>query len=135
MAKVAWILGAGFSAPLGGPLLKGLLTPSAWHQVKHEYGTRFPSVFRLEGAWASTLYQYGRKFELGDLFPSISGGEQLWGDAETFIDELDAEAVRLATIPNIAPQDFGHLERAASILEASVVDLAGMTRAPSWARP
>src|SRR5260221_4827914 len=100
MAKVAWILGAGFSAPLGGPLLKGLLTPSAWHQVKHEYGTRFPSVFRLEGAWASTLYQYGRKFEVGDLFPSISGGGQLRGGTATVIGELGPGAGAPFALPD-----------------------------------
>lgn len=65
--KVVWILGAGFSRPLGGPLLPQLLAVSSWVQL----GSRFPRDkhpnLYVEGInEALVLYHHGRNFKDGN---------------------------------------------------------------------
>lgn len=73
---VVWILGAGFSAGLGGPLLKNLFTPGS----KRQLTAYFPDIERLHDFAAETarnLYEFGKK-------------QVLWSDPEEFLDKLDA---------------------------------------------
>lgn len=90
--KVVWILGAGFSKSLGGPLLGELLSQGKWLELRE----RYPD---LESLWASpeaesvyALYAYGTRFREGwfkDRQRAASGGIDFWRDAEHFLDYLD----------------------------------------------
>jgi hypothetical protein len=78
--RIVWVLGAGFSAGLGGPLLKNLFTETS----QRDLTVRYPENLReLDGPTAKRvrwLYGYG------------SGTELLWSDAEAFIEYLDLAA-------------------------------------------
>ena len=90
---IVWILGAGFSKPLGGPLLGKLLSPEAERDLAVRYNRAplwgpYPEAARL-------LYQYGRagkggtvRTPRGDVFDR----EDLWEDAEQYLDYLDTAA-------------------------------------------
>lgn len=90
--NIVWILGAGFSKPLGGPLLVQLLSPGSFLDLTQ----RFSGQKLLVGdasQWAVHIYHYGRNYEEGGLLNvgvQRPPGEFLWGDAEVFIDYLDA---------------------------------------------
>src|SRR5687768_7972527 len=106
---IVWILGAGFSAPLGGPMLADLLSLEARGDLvdKHALDRLDPGVF-----W---LYHYGRRFRDGWLNKDHPPGENLWGHAEEFLDKLDAAALnggalaeRLLNILKGAPSNALH---------------------------
>jgi hypothetical protein len=86
-AKIVWILGTGFTQPLGGPMLNQLLSPGTWDRLGS--GSFDPSglghfaVFRL--------FHYGRAYKDGrpNHDPNRIGIE-IWRDAEDFVDYLDA---------------------------------------------
>jgi hypothetical protein len=88
--KVVWVLGAGFSKPLGGPLLPRLLSPSSYEDLK----LRFPAAgFNAsQFLWALRLYHYGLRYQYGrlDRFDAKAVGESMWEDAEEYLDRLDA---------------------------------------------
>ena len=102
--NVVWILGAGFSKPLGGPLLNELFRPGAVQQM----ADRFPKARYAAPQGPNTrarllleavlwLYNYGIDFDNGPvpmLFHTVSPehGEKLWIDAEDFLDVLDLAA-------------------------------------------
>jgi hypothetical protein len=91
--RVVWVLGSGFSAPLGGPMLAQLLSTSLHEEVAHRYancGVGNPIMVDL-----LRLYHYGRGFATPGpewLWPSGSPalrGEHLSEHAEDFLDALD----------------------------------------------
>ena len=71
--KIVWILGAGFSKPLGGPLLGQLLTMQSAVKIGHVYANM--EVARKCEAVA-TLYHHGTV-------------NKHWSDAEEFLELLD----------------------------------------------
>jgi hypothetical protein len=75
MGKTVWILGAGFSKPLGGPLLTELFSPGAELKVK----TCFSEVPELQGDDA----RLARMLYNGKDVP------RQWENAEEFLDYLD----------------------------------------------
>jgi SIR2-like protein len=93
MARTVWILGAGFSKPLGGPLLDELLTAGSQARVratfpKEEYG-------KLHDDFADfirALYRlHGPHAEIGDRH---------WDDAEAFLEALDLAALGPTNSPS-----------------------------------
>jgi len=95
MPGVVWILGAGFSKSLGGPLLDDLLQPDCLRRL----GATFPrdGFPLLHGPLPEAvvwLFHYGRRFAAGRRNSRIwtDIGESLWRDAEDFLDFVDAAA-------------------------------------------
>lgn len=100
---VVWILGAGFSKPLGGPLLADLFAPNSVQTMRDRFKKnlyRSPNVEdtpeRLALVAAVWLYNYGICFKNGPVpgfdLDSRPRGERLWDDAEEFLDVLDLAA-------------------------------------------
>jgi hypothetical protein len=91
--KVVWVLGAGFSRALGGPLLQTLLTPSSESDIKVRYpdAATYPALHGVEAGYVRNLYRHG----LGEEY-AVNGrpwrGESMWSNAEEFIDYLDTAA-------------------------------------------
>jgi hypothetical protein len=93
--SIVWIVGAGFSASLGGPLFQDLFSSASRLNNK----ARFPpeilkSIVGDDADWVFALYAYG-------LGPDRSAshkiafnqpGERLWGNAEEFLEFLDLAA-------------------------------------------
>lgn len=105
--RVVWVLGAGFSKPLGGPMLKDLLSLESRRDLLPNHPTKAdPGAY-----W---LYHYGRNFEHGWLNNSKPIGENLWEHAEDYLDKLDtaarnpqgALAARLIRVLNDGPKGF-----------------------------
>ncbi len=93
---IVWILGAGFSKPLGGPLLGKLLSPESERDLHVRY-SEIPQLWTPQTKAARWLYDYGRKGVLvGDRFIQ---GEDLWEDAEQYLDHLDTAAEKGAGSP------------------------------------
>jgi hypothetical protein len=95
LRRVVWILGAGFSKSLGGPLLGDLLRRDCLRTL----GAVFPrdEFPELHGALPEAvvwLYHYGRGFPDGRRPTRVweAAGELLWRDAEEFLDVVDAAA-------------------------------------------
>jgi len=92
-----WILGAGFSKPLGGPLLKDLLWPEVLNKIATTYEEeRFPKLRGGTVTSALWLYQFGTRFARGhgDLV-KVQGAEegaQFWDNPEEYLDLLDVAA-------------------------------------------
>jgi hypothetical protein len=87
--RVVWVLGAGFSKPLGGPLLGQLLSPGSVQDLQERFGRgRLPVSDAAR--CACHVYHYGRKYAEGSLLPDPIAGETLWEDAEDFIARLDS---------------------------------------------
>lgn len=79
-SSVVWILGAGFSQPLGGPLLTDLFSKRSKMDLRALYPDVFSSAL-TDGI--PDLYEKG----LGN-----GGYERRWGDGEAFLDALDGAA-------------------------------------------
>ncbi|HEY4239430.1 MAG TPA: SIR2 family protein [Kofleriaceae bacterium] len=73
MTKRVWILGAGFSRSLGGPLMYELLSPLAEQRIRATFGRT-----------------YGDSLE--HVFRLFAGGSNRWPDAEQFLETLDGAA-------------------------------------------
>ncbi len=71
--KTVWILGAGFSRPLGGPLLQTLFR----QQSLEDFGDLIPRNLAVSVVWSQVVFNYGK-------------GEGLWDDAEEFLAFVDA---------------------------------------------
>src|SRR6187402_940335 len=99
MAKRVWILGAGFSRALGGPLLADMLSMRSWQRLK----ARWSGMFEVERLFQTghqslvyALYHYGRNCPEGYLLDSDLGmsGEDLFSDAEDFLVQLSSPEQR-----------------------------------------
>lgn len=91
MANIVWIVGAGFSKPLGGPLLGDLFKRDAVSWLAATFEILDGEITScLHGA--HRLYHYGCRFKDGPLDDWNHGklrGELLWENAEQFIDFLE----------------------------------------------
>lgn len=96
-----WILGAGFSRPLGGPMLAELLAPDSLQNLRATYEEKYERLFDKAASIAHWLFSYGTRFAAGKLDAQYrsrwvdnslwqSVGERLWWDAEDYLDYLDA---------------------------------------------
>lgn len=82
MAKIVWVLGAGFSRSLGGPLITSLFTPNSRRQMQHFYPDRnYPLLWRPAVETAFRLYRHGLSDEI-----------KAWTDPEDFLEKLDVAA-------------------------------------------
>jgi SIR2-like domain len=91
MPKTVWILGAGFSQPLGAPLLRGLLPLETWDDVRAVFGNLYRTSNEALTSMIPLLYNYGTRFERGPPDSSPFGnGERLWEDAEDFLSYVDS---------------------------------------------
>jgi hypothetical protein len=93
-----WILGAGFSKPLGGPLLGKLLSPESERDLLVRYRAA-PLLWTPEANAARWLYRYGRGGRVPMGAGSFIQGENLWDDAEQYLDYLDTAAEKGAGSP------------------------------------
>lgn len=82
---VVWVLGAGFSKPLGAPLLDDLFSFSLTEDLRARYeGDRYTD-FRMD---VDNIYEvYGLNLQ------SRHGPGQPWEDAEQFMDYVDSAAI------------------------------------------
>jgi hypothetical protein len=92
--KTVWVLGAGFSAPLGAPLLATMLSKTSIDAVRACYGGE-ARLWDPAARIVRRLYHWGRNWpegllEDGDRNP----GQKVWGDAEEFLHFLDTAARR-----------------------------------------
>src|SRR6266540_2038152 len=84
--ETVWLLGAGFSRALGGPLLRDLLTNESVNNIR----ATFPADEGfLAGDRQAVLGFYSRHRYRDEAAP----GQRLWRDAEEFIDYLDTAAL------------------------------------------
>jgi hypothetical protein len=114
--RVVWVLGAGFSAALGGPMLRDLLGPGSEQNLHARFRREHFELLWDEAANAvRTLYLGGRD-------------EGLWGDAEAFLDYLDTAAEdREPGTPN------PHHERVTYVI-GEMAEVAKIKRARAAAR-
>jgi hypothetical protein len=83
--KIVWILGAGFSRPLGGPLLPDLISGTSSSTLL----AAFPELKSNMDRW---LKRVGGLFEAQRRKEDLPRSHRLWADAEEFIDFLDTAA-------------------------------------------
>ena len=122
--RVVWVLGAGFSVPLGGPLLATLLSGES----AADLAIRYPDAPRLHdesAQWVRVLYAYGSgPGESIRIRGKETRRERMWRDPEEFLDYLDTAAAttngphaqRLAAIARthsmqFAPENLRHSAR------------------------
>lgn len=112
--KRVWILGSGFSVPLGGPTLASLLSLESFANLKAitHSNPASENVTGTAALRARLLYHYGRKWAegCGEYEPLVTQqkmrhGEALWTDAEAYLARLERACTtrrdsRLATIAN-----------------------------------
>jgi len=112
--RVAWILGAGFSVPLGGPLLARLLSRASFISCDSRFREQL-APHRWAALYACAVFHFGRNFEQGylrEFSHARPPGDILWSDAEEFLDQLD-----------VAARDNGvraHIERAIEEVSAHI---------------
>jgi hypothetical protein len=95
MSRTVWILSAGFSRSLGGPLFETLFGPWLMAHLKaHFPSDEFANLYGRDADVAHWLYNYGRRFILGrsQLWDRNETGEELWQDAEQYLQILDDAA-------------------------------------------
>src|SRR5579863_7503284 len=90
--KTVWVLGSGFSIPLGGPPLTGLLSLQSPENLLRQY----PQAAKLHGPAATRVHALYRTHPMGvggsGSFEVRRKGDALWDDAEEFLDYLDVAA-------------------------------------------
>ena len=85
--KRVWVLGAGFSRSLRGPLMSDLLSLATRWQIRATYAKH---ISLEETDLVFWLFQFGMGFPDGPLDPDYSPrGERRWQDAEQFLEILD----------------------------------------------
>jgi len=96
--RTVWILGAGFSRSLGGPLLPDLLSPPTNNFVQALYArNRYIGSLDVDGPGENGKELRQDAEDVRQLYTAC-GGEtsprvmRLWDDAEAFLDQLDAAA-------------------------------------------
>jgi hypothetical protein len=90
--KVAWVLGSGFSKPLGGPLLNELLAVSRFERLENApFFDELARRSQVPEDWGRFL---GLCRPLLDVFDLEKTAKKLspWADAEEFIEMLELEA-------------------------------------------
>lgn len=94
MPNVVWVLGAGFSRSLGGPLLTDLLSVAARDRVAASYPpNRYDRLHNSPAEIVRTLFaNYG---------PHAPLGQSRWTDAEQFLGDLDAASIANPGAPSL----------------------------------
>ena len=104
LPKRVWILGAGFSRPLGGPLLADLLSDRALHQIRLRYGAKGEELVEARPSrMVKWLYDLGNPKIEGRLlsgyedwdkssYPPDINIHRTWDNAEDFLVWLDDAA-------------------------------------------
>lgn len=110
-----WILGAGFSRSLGGPLLKDFLSPRAFtelseefKEVRYEGGLKTRAdetdlwkhariVFEIFASGTANLLEWRAAINNHNPTPGFAGARD-WDDAEHFLDFLDGAADRPSSV-------------------------------------
>jgi hypothetical protein len=98
--RIVWVLGAGFSAPLGAPLLQDMFSNRAYEDLRVLHGERAgcpaevveragATLFSKASNLMRQLYAYGM---LHAERPPGSAREAIWTNAEDFIDTLETAA-------------------------------------------
>lgn len=92
--RVTWVLGTGFSRPLGGPMLNDLLSLRLWRELQVVYReSKYEDLHHAKALKdVLCLYHYGRRFPEGTMdLPNLQNfaGEAAWEEAESFLDYLD----------------------------------------------
>ena len=92
--KVVWVLGAGFSAALGGPMLAQLLSYPSASDIRIRYGKAdFPQLHDDAAFFVRGLYQRGTTNDVAQLPNGDTiEGERMWSNAEEFLDYIDTAA-------------------------------------------
>jgi hypothetical protein len=98
---IVWVLGAGFSKALGGPLLTELLSEPSAKDLELRYGDDVPAVSRNSptNALVRWLFRYGLPSSVNTgALPRLdrqgsAACEPLWDNAENFIEYLDLATV------------------------------------------
>jgi hypothetical protein len=89
--RVVWVLGAGFSAALGGPMLADLLSRKSEADIRVRFReANYPELHGIAASQVRFLYQYGSTNEVVPGF--TMRGERIWSNAEDFIDYVDTAA-------------------------------------------
>lgn len=115
---IVWILGAGFSKPLGGPLLPELLSERSAAMLR----ARFP---KLQDHLLEREGKEVRKLVRAHGWEGVPPGQRAWSDAEEFIEFLDLAAERGEDSPQLRAlreyaEDSGiDLERAKALAAAA----------------
>jgi len=91
--KIVWVLGAGFSRPLGGPLLNELLSESRAERLRHSPLFDDGQVRRrqLPEEWSRLIQGWSPYLQLFDQ-DLTEKRRKPWADAEEFIEMLELEA-------------------------------------------
>lgn len=93
MGHIVWVLGAGFSKPLGGPLLADLFTPASEGALKVRYSLRdYSHLYGPTPTFLRWLYRYGLKPSRDTPHVAVeenTSGEWLWENAEEFLEYVD----------------------------------------------
>jgi len=90
VAQRVWIIGAGFSKSLGGPLMSDLLRPEVPAKLQAAYPQReFPRLAQNIVHSVTAVYAHGTRYFDGKV-RSSDVGEWLWDDAEQFLDYVDS---------------------------------------------
>jgi hypothetical protein len=91
--KVVWILGAGFSVPLGGPLFRDLISPETlrtlrgWEHYKDQARRLKPRSDKRVA-----VLPVGVLSEIVCCLYLAGRSDKLWGDAEQFLERLEIAA-------------------------------------------
>lgn len=90
MNRIVWVLGAGFSKPLGGPLLGDLFTSASKGNLEARFPReRYPRLHVPAAALVRWMYRFGQGLEVTGAFGMKSVGERIWENAEEFLEYLD----------------------------------------------
>lgn len=112
---VVWVVGSGFSQPLGGPTLASLFSAEAHENLiadlrraptlSGDADENHPFFHARDRALGDTavlvrrLYLYGTRYDRGAFHADDKkwrregDGERLWNDAESFIDQIETAAL------------------------------------------
>lgn len=115
MYRTVWVLGAGFSRPLGGPLLPDLFSSASRDRLVAAYGaaSQYSGLFSPLAKEVRRLYSvHGKDADLA---------RRRWDDAEQFLETLDVASLCGVGSPS------GNLVRALS--ELGDVDLTALAAA------
>jgi hypothetical protein len=82
--QITWVLGSGFSVPLGGPILVNLISRASKATIQKIFPReKFPKLYDGDNFDASyKIYDLGHS-------PSDNKIPQMWTDAEQYLDYLD----------------------------------------------
>jgi hypothetical protein len=93
--RVVWILGAGFSVPLGGPLFRELISEKTWRLLSFwdAFADHPIELDVSEDDCAPNLKRFGTVAAADIVLKAYNAGtspkRQLWQDAEQFLDILE----------------------------------------------